>query len=463
MFCPSIKKLASFAALAFIVSASCNVYAAGFSVLEQGAKHIGSALAGTGSSASDATAAWYNPAAMSLLGNEVSLNASLIEPHINYTDIGSTQSVGGSSIPLLPTGVKSTNAGVAALVPSLFYVHRLGANAHFGFTLNAPFGLETRYNPQWTGRYQAIESKMEDINFNPVLSYALNKHFSVGVGASVNYLDAHLTNAIDFAAVCAQVAGGACPNGAVPGQGSFDGYAVNKGNDVGFGYNLGALWRITPYTRVGFSYRSQIHHTLDGSSTFVPPATLGGFAALGQTGTVMKSMFYKMGNEAPLVLPASATLSFYHRIPMASGHNLTLMANADWTQWSVMKNLTIKFNDPTKPVSSQLLNWQDVWRFSLGADYKLNSKWVLRTGVAYDQSPVRNDALRSPRIPGSDRTWLAVGATRKITPTTSVDFALTHDYVHDAYIHHMGATGDMLNGHYGANANTISVQFNHTL
>ncbi len=47
-----------------------------------------------------------------------------------------------------------------------------------------------------------------------------------------------------------------------------------SGSDSAWGYNFGALFNVTPDTRVGVSYRSKITYTLKGTVSFtnVPAA-----------------------------------------------------------------------------------------------------------------------------------------------------------------------------------------------
>ena len=458
---PSTHQLASTTLMLVASAVATSAFAAGFAIQEQGARLLGTANAGSGSSAMDAIGAWYNPASLPVIGNQISANASVIEPSMDFNDTGSVQLGATGSTPLLPGGSTSVDGGAAGVVPMFAVAHKLDDNWNFGFVVNSPFGLETRYNPYWTGRYQAVESRIESINLNPAMSYKFNDAFSLGFGIDMNYTSAHLTNAIDFAAVCAQAAGGACPNGAMPGQGNFDGYTVNDGNNIGYGYNLGALWQVAPSTRVGVSYRSQIHQSLEGMSHFAQPETLGGFAALGTLGGQLSSVYRTIGNQAPLVLPDSASISLYHQVGDTNWGRLDLMANADWTGWSSLQSLKIDFNDPHIPAVDRTMNWQNAWRFSLGSALSPNDVWTFRAGISYDQSPVRNAMLRSARVPDSDRLRVALGASMAITPASSFDFAITHDYAHDAAIHHVGLTGDMLNGQYHSSANTVSLQYNY--
>jgi long-chain fatty acid transport protein len=80
------------------------------------------------------------------------------------------------------------------------------------------------------------------------------------------------------------------------------------------------------------------------------------------------------------------------------------------------------------------LNLKDTYRISFGANYKVNSSWVLRGGVAVDQSPVTSAADRTPRLPDADRTWYAVGAGFRPSPALSFDFGYVYIKVADSNV-----------------------------
>src|SRR5207237_8382192 len=86
----------------------------------------------------------------------------------------------------------------------------------FGIGVNVPYGLKTEYDSDWLGRFQAIKSKVETYNVNPVISWEPTKTLTVGAGVSFQRLNAELTNRVNFAAAFAQglqrpVAGGLVP------------------------------------------------------------------------------------------------------------------------------------------------------------------------------------------------------------------------------------------------------------
>ncbi len=102
-----------------------------------------------------------------------------------------------------------------------------------------------------------------------------------------------------------------------------------------------------------------------------------------------------------------------------------LMTDITRTNWSALQELRIKF-DSGQGDSVVTLNLQDTYRFSVGVNYKPNSSWVLRGGVALDQSPVTSTADRTPRLPDADRTWFSLGAGFQATRSLNFDLGLTY-------------------------------------
>src|SRR5258708_34811736 len=75
----------------------------------------------------------------------------------------------------------------------------------------------------------------------------------------------------------------------------------------------------------------------------------------------------------------------------------------------------------------------NTWFAALGATSKVTDRLSLRGGVAYDQSPVK-DQFRTARIPDQDRYWLAAGLGYEIAPGFGVDLGYTHIFVDSASI-----------------------------
>src|SRR4029079_362779 len=153
----------------------------------------------------------------------------------------------------------------------------------FGLGINAPFGLKLVYDDGWVGRFQALHSEIQTINFNPSLAWHVNDRFSIGAGVSYQHLQAELTNAVNYSAAVAQgvqqlVALGQLPAEAAPGiiaaNAGLEGAARVRGDDTGWGYNVGVLFDASDTTRIGLGYRSGIEYDVGGTISFTAPASV---------------------------------------------------------------------------------------------------------------------------------------------------------------------------------------------
>jgi long-chain fatty acid transport protein len=392
---------------------------------------------------------------MTQLGTTFQISTHYIDPTFDFDDAASMQLLPDGAIQM--NGVGASGGGEAAIVPNLYYVQPLSERIYFGVGLNAPFGLTTKYDPNWIGRYQAVKSEILTLNLNPAFAFVVNEHLSVGAGLSINYIEAELSNAIDFAAVCAAAAGGACPNGSIPGQGMYDGFVVNEANDTSVGVNIGLLWSPSEATRIGLAYRSQINHSLIGHADFSPPATLGGFEALGPLGVALNAAFADSDITASVSLPDTASISVFHRL----SHNVSVVGDLSWTDWADIPELRLEFDNPLTPGSAETLNWEDAWRISAGVIVDLNERWTVRAGYAYDESPVPDAAVRTSRLPDNDRQWVALGLSHRFSRVVSVDLGYAHLFIRDTAIVRVGSTATLLDGTFDSAANVVSLQVNY--
>jgi long-chain fatty acid transport protein len=162
---------------------------------------------------------------------------------------------------------------------------------------------------------------------------------------------------------------------------------------------------------------------------------------------------------AGVTLPDSASLSLVHQLTP----RLELLADITWTGWSDFDELRIvRTSGTTLGVTPE--NWSDSYRYSVGANYRLNDKVTLRSGVAYDETPV-SDAFRTARIPDESRTWLAFGAQYRLSDKSALDFGYAHLFVKDARINKAeiltGVDTFTLTGTYNASVDILSAQLTH--
>ncbi|MBE9030997.1 outer membrane protein transport protein [filamentous cyanobacterium LEGE 11480] len=423
------------------ISASAQTArASGYALFEQSVKGLGNAFAGSAATAEDASTIFYNPAGLTeLSGFQVQNGAHFIIPVLRFTNSGS-RFVTGSPIP----GSEGGDAGAEALVPNLYASWDLSESIKAGIGINVPFGLQTKYDNDWVGRYQGINSKLLTINVNPSIAAKLSDQFSIGLGANLRYAKAELSNAVDLGLIGSQQLAGT-PFAAGFAPGSADGLAEIEGEDWSLGVNIGALYKPNDGTKIGLAFRSGMRHTLKGSANFTVPDNA---AILTRSGS-----FTDTEAEAVLRTPATVALSGSQKLT----EKLTLLGDATWTNWSRFEELRIDFANPAQPAVVKAQNWKDTIRLSLGLNYAASDRLLLRAGFAFDPTPTR-DEFRTVRIPDSDRTWYTIGATYKASDKFSLDVGYAYINVDRTSINESSAAGGTIVGDYRGSINILSAQ-----
>lgn len=472
------KQVVMAASFAVALFAQSHAGAAGFALIEHSAQGMGNAFAGGGAAAGDTSTVWFNPASMAALpaGTQFQATGHVIVPEFSFTDQGSVQAIGANTVPLLPGSLKDDDGGTVALVPNLYYKRDLSDDLAFGIALNVPFGLATEYKTDWVGRYQAVESEIKTFNLNPAVSLRAGEYVTWGFGVSAMYMDAKLTNAIDFNAACfgalapAVIAGSglvapaaiptavnaACAPGGTPGSGGRDGFIDNEADGWGYGFNVGVLFEPSDRTRLSVAYRSQVVHELDGRARFTVPANIASGAFGAAINGAAATTFADDRISAKVKLPDTLSASAWH-----SYGDWEVMGDVTWTGWSKIPELRITFDNPTTAGGPgvETLNWEDTFRVSLGTAYSPNKQWKLRAGVAYDESPIPNATSRTPRLPDNDRIWVSLGASYNYSEQIALDVGYSHLFINDTRIQRTGGSaGNVLIGEYESNADIFSAQ-----
>lgn len=427
-----------FAAVLAVLSTglSSQASASGFALIENSASGQGNAFAGAAAVAEDASTVWFNPAGMmKLKGNQIVVAGHFISPKADFKNKGSVNA-NGSAL----SGAED-DGGKDAFVPNFYWVSAINDKMKFGLSINAPFGLETEYNDTWLGRYQAVRTDLKTININPSIAYQVNDKLSVGGGLSLMYADVTISNAIDFGAL----------QGSPNTDDGFVELTADNGSSLGFGFNLGLMYDMTEATTVGIAYRSETRINVSGDAVFKGSAAATNIS--NATGA-----FVNTGLAGDITLPQSFSVSFAHDMG-----KLKLLADVTWTGWSSFDELRIRFDNPAQPDGVTTESWNDTMRYSLGLDWQMSNRVTLRTGIAYDETPVPSDERRTPRIPGNNRTWLSFGGTYVISEAFTVDIGYSHLFIPDTHINNtvessQPALAATLKGTYESSVDILSAQ-----
>jgi long-chain fatty acid transport protein len=325
-----------------------SVNAAGFRLSEQDAKAnaMGNSFVAV---ADNASAVWYNPAAMTQLdNNDLSLGTVMVNPSMKHDNAD---------------GTSDKIANVMHVPPYFYATHKLNDKVALGFGFNAPFGLSTDWKSGAKTAGVATYSDIESFNYNLNGAYQVTDKLSLAVGADYVYLDATLNNAImDL-----------------------------SGNGHGWGYNAAAFYKASDKWNFGANYRSSVKIDVDGTAT----------TAIGGIGSHSAA--------TSITLPDTFQIGGAYKVDP----KWLVSVTADYTNWATYRalaitSLTTQLLTTKNPYIEQK-DWASVWGFHAGTEYKYSETWSFRAGTFYDLNPVKEKYFDTI-IPDSDRLAFSIGA-----------------------------------------------------
>jgi long-chain fatty acid transport protein len=427
------------AAVAGIVLAvgAGHVFAAGFALQESNGSGLGNAYAGGAAVAEDASTIWANPAGMSRFTTmQIAGALNLVKPSMKFSNDGGSQPAA-----LQQLGGDGGDAGSLNFIPAFYFSMPINREWSVGIGVSGPFGLVTEYDDGWIGRFQAIKSDVKTININPAVSWKINEQFALGAGFSYQQLKGTFTNDVNYSGLMGNAYKGLAAAGQIPASDvpalslATAGLASRvsiEGDDWGWGWNIGMLWNIDSRSRIGAHWRSDIEYKLTGNANFSNPAlpTLPSTIApiAGAAAGLVNAGLAGTGITSNIKVPGVANVSYFSTLD----DRWDVMADVQWTHWSTIQDLTFVRTSGTV-LGSTPLNFKDAWRISGGANYRYDNYWMFRGGIAWDQTPVK-DEYRTARLPDSDRIWLNLGVQYKYDRNWKFDVGGSYIFVQDGDI-----------------------------
>ncbi len=395
--------------IAAIMALGSNLNAAGFRLGEQDAKAnaMGNSFVAV---ADNASAVWYNPAAMTgLEGTNLSLGSVMVYPTMKHEFAGGSDSI----------------AKVMHVPPYFYATHKLNDKWALGLGFNAPFGLSTNWNTVSHAADVATLSDIKTYNYNLNGAYKLNDKISFGLGVDYASLDATLDRMV----------------------GSNE--MKLTGDGTGWGYNAAAFYKHNDKLTFGANFRSPVKINVDGRAKV---------AALGASGN----------NSATtkITLPDTFQIGAAYK----ANEKWLVSATADYTDWATYHALIVKSNTITAlttylnsvtpggyPISNTVneqKDWSSVWALRAGTEYNYSEAWKLRAGAFYDFNPVSEKHFDT-LIPDSDRVAVSIGAGyTKNSITVDVSYAYLM-FVDRTISNNLNST--TVNGKYKASAQLPSI------
>ncbi|MBV8756591.1 MAG: outer membrane protein transport protein [Deltaproteobacteria bacterium] len=321
--------------LAMILFAASSAHAGGLT------RPTGGSARGTGMGgawnvwADDATAVYFNPAALDNADPEVEVGGEYVYGPRSYT-------------PILDDGSKgpAQTTNVAAGLPVLGVIGRLTDedDRPSRFTIGGAVYNSYGGNVSYAQTGMPALDKTEDAVIEAAVGTSFRASDRLSLGASLRL-------GIGLFALDAT-------------QDPYDAHLSATG--VGGSFALGALFKPTDDFRIGVAWRAPMNVSTDGSGTLTLPAGM-------QNQSVSHDQHW----------PQSASLALGYR----AAPGLKLTVQGDWTQWSELKELTVRF--PANASLDQVFreDWKDNWTARVGGEYAWDA-YAVRAGAYADTNAV---------------------------------------------------------------------------
>lgn len=361
---------------------SSQTMAAAYKIPEQSVNST--ALSGAYiANAHGADANYYNPAAMVFNEDGASIEGDLTV--IYLSGIQSENRTPGFA------GSDETESETF-LVPTFHYVSPIVNSARFGLSVVAPAGLSKR----WKGINQAFaeEFTLKTIEINPTMGYKISDKVSVGAG---------------FRAVYSE--------GAVKSSDSANFPTVPIGRDLegdswDMGLNFALHYRPVENLNLAATYRTKIDLTVEGDAKLTVAGVTG------------------YDGDASVTIPIPAALNLAAAYTFNDRTTVELVYER--TYWSAYEELDFDyaamfagppFASFDAPAPKQ---WDNTNTYRIGVTHKLNGKWTLMAGFAYDETPVPKE-LAGYELPDSDARIYSMGARYQYSDDLNIGFGLLYD------------------------------------
>ncbi|WP_116871431.1 OmpP1/FadL family transporter [Vibrio splendidus] len=241
-----------------------------------------------------------------------------------------------------------------------FHAHQVTDKLHLGIALGAVGGSSLDYGSNWAGAALLEDITLTAMQVNPSLSYKMNDQWSVGAGVQFSWAAFQQTTSM---------------------------LTAKQDTDWAYGYNLGVMYTPTDKLKLGASYRSKLEHEFNNEVKGL--------------GDVANSL------STDIALPEIIDFSASY----ALNSQLDLLASVQFHRWSAWDETVLDFGATDLGGVPIERDWDDVWKFAVGADYQLNSDWRLKAGFSYETSPQDDPSMQWVDLPVGEQYRYSVGAS----------------------------------------------------
>lgn len=361
----------------------------------------------------DATAAYFNPAALTLLPNtQIIVLGTGAQSHSQFTG-----SIAGLNSNQSGTSKSQTNY----FLPSGYLGIPISDRFFFGLGVVANnFSRDADQNSIL--RYVMADNNISNIDVVPAVGFKLNDYLSVG--ANVNFSQASFLS---------------MPISGFQSLDTPDAQSQNQADADAWGGDFGILLKPSPSTQIGLNYRSALTYHFKGTSQLES-----------NPGITSNNFSFDFWTPARYVLSINQFLS----------RSFGVIGTLQWIEWDIYDKINANGVatqiGPTPVILSNAtipLHFHNAWVYTLGSYYHLSPKWIIRTAGSYVQSP----GDPNYQITEGDNIILGASIGYKLSKVISVDTSYAHAFVQNQAINIQNSTST-LNGINKAYRDSISLK-----
>lgn len=363
----------------------------------------------------DATATYFNPAALVLVKNPQLIGLGSTAGFHNTFNGQAIQSGSG----FIQSGRSSEQTNY--YLPSLYFSMPATEKIKLGFAVVGN-SFERDLDQTAILRYVEASNQIQDVDFVPAIGIKINDFFSIGAGLNFSRVNFILK-----------------PVTGIPSLNIPDSQSLNESSGTSVGGDAGLLFKVSPTTLLGYNYRSNITYHLSGNSFFEgsPPITSNQYHFTFWT-------------------PARHVLSINHFFTSRIG----VIGTIQYIQWNIIKN--VNFHNIATQIASQSViipnatvnyHLHNAWLFTLGGQYRATSQWVIRAAGTYNQTP----GNANYQISQGDSIILGASTGYEFTKNMILDGSFAHVFFKNQNIH-ITTARNIINGVNKSFINAVSLK-----
>ncbi|MBR6021276.1 MAG: outer membrane protein transport protein [Kiritimatiellae bacterium] len=388
-------------------AAASSALASGFSLFQGDSTGIADA-AGSIAKGGRVGDLYYNPATLANLPegttNAIQAGCFFTRPHLKID----------TSNPYTGEKYHTSAENQWFQIPHVYYGHRFNDSIVAGFGLFSRIGLGDHFPDGWPGRYNSTQVEFYTFDFAPTISWRVCDWLSVGAGLTLQYFNIALEQDIDAAG-----AAGLRPYNN-PDFSPYDVHQRIHGDDsLAVGYDLGIQVRPISRLHLGLAYHSEVTAHAKGHVRYDVPAPIKAmypmyFQYTGVRGTITEPDYWM----------AAIVYDLTDRLAIGGA-----VTRSGWSSWDALR---IRLDTAFLPGHDTLYsekNWDDVWRWSAGAAYRINDEWTVRGSFTWDDSPIDPDHA-DYIVPADTRQIYALGLSWERGPW-ALDGAYFFEHIDD--------------------------------